>query len=224
MNWSDTKVKFEPWTGTQYKQGIEGQRVLVLGESHYHSCDKDKECTDDISGESHHRNLTRDVVEHWKDKSHKSSVSYKIPKLFRKSKSEFWDSVIFYNYLQEFAGPGAGHRPKAKQWDDKDSAAAFQSVLDTYNPDRILVLGKDTWTYLPSNEAALFRTPIPEPRLQLQNNIGSRNAGDEVAYWYSSRFGNLALAMPVVHPSAIFSAPDWFSSIDLWLKLSLPSA
>jgi hypothetical protein len=120
-------------------------------------------------------------------------------------------------------GPAAGHRPKEKHWADQNSAKAFQSVLDAFNPDRILVLGKDTWTNMPSSPATLFRAPIPEDRLQLQNNIGSRNEVDGVAYWYRSCSGKLALAMPLVHPRAVgFSPADWSTSIDLWMKLSQP--
>jgi hypothetical protein len=224
MEWIYTTVQFEPWRGTKYETGITGHRILVLGESHYHSCNGEEGCSDEISRDGHHRNLTFDVVNWWIDNPHRSPLSYRVPELFQMTKAEFWDSVAFYNYLQTFAGPVARHRPKEEQWADDNSAKAFQSVLDSIQPDRILVLGKDTWTNLPSSQTTLFCAPIPENRLQLQNNVGSRNAADEIAYWYGASSGNMALAMPIVHPSAFgFSSADWIPSIDLWLRLSPPS-
>jgi hypothetical protein len=224
MEWIDTKVQFEPWCGDQYEAGISGLRVLILGESHYHLCDEDKECDEEETRVLRHRSLTRDTVKFWKDHPHSSPVSYRVPGLFGMNKDRFWNSVIFYNYLQTFAGPGAKHRPKEEQWDD-GSAEAFQSVLDTFQPDRILVLGMDTWRNLPSDPRILFRAPVPEARLQVQNNIGRKNAVDAMAYWYSSRSGKLALAMPVYHPSAvIFSSVDWTSYIDDWMKITLSIA
>jgi hypothetical protein len=56
--------------------------VLILGESHYHSCEKDPNCTDEVGRNIRHRNLTRDMVDHWKDHSHSSPVSHRISARF----------------------------------------------------------------------------------------------------------------------------------------------
>jgi hypothetical protein len=222
MDWTKTKVEFAPWCGKVYQKGISGQRVLILGESHYHSCEKDPNCTDEAGRNIRHRNLTHDMVDHWKDHSHSSPVSHRIPELFGMSKAEFWESVAFYNYLQTFAGSGARERPNDDQWNE-DSASAFQTVLDHLQPDRIMVLGKATWTNLPSSLTTLFAAPIPDDRLHIQNGIGFRNEADSVAYWYSSSSGKLALAMPIMHPSAVsFSGSDWKAYVDSWLKLNSP--
>src|SRR5258708_28815145 len=126
MDWTNTQVQFDPWCGNDYENGIAGQRVLILGESNYHSCDEDLECKDEANRSFRHRTLTHFTVEHWKDNSHSSPVSYRVPQLFGMSKAQFWQSVVFYNYLQTFVGPAAGQRPKENQWADQTSAKAFQ--------------------------------------------------------------------------------------------------
>ena len=214
-----------PCEGNKYASGIAKQRVLVLGESHWHSCDKDERCRNEAARDLHHRCLTIDVVTHWKDKPHSSPVSHRVPALFGMPKNDFWDRVVFYNYLQTFAGPRARDRPKSEQWNDPNSAKAFQTVLDYFEPNRILVLGKDTWTNLPSDPRTLIRAPIPEPGLRLQHGSGNRNAVDEVAYWYLSRYGTLALAMPIMHPSSPrFPSHNWASTIDPWMSFSFKPA
>ncbi len=145
MDWTNSKVSFEPWQGSEYRAGIAGRRVLILGESHWHSCDVDPKCADENARADHHRSLTFTTVNLWKDHGHSSPVSRLVPRLFGMTKPDFWQHVVFYNYLQTFAGPGARCRPKEEQWTD-DSAEASQTVLDRFEPDRILVLGKDTWT------------------------------------------------------------------------------
>ncbi len=220
MAWKDTKVAFEPWVGVNYKLGIAGKKVLVLGESHYHDCEKDENCKNKANRNARHRNLTTGVVDSWKDKPHRSPVSHRVPQLFAIEKAEFWSRVAFYNYLQTFAGARPRHSPADVNWNDSDSAEAFQSVLDCLQPDRVLVLGKNTWTNLPIDPNILSSSPIPEERIKLQNSRVTWYGDDSIAYWYASRSGKLALAMPIMHPSAPgFSPEGWIPSVSLWLNL-----
>ena len=211
---------FEPWVGPKYNAGIGGHKVMILGESHWHDCQEDENCQDAESAAERHRTLTMATVEHWKDNPHSSPVSHAVPKLFGLQKAEFWESVVFYNYLQTFAGTGAKQRPTAEQWDAPDSAVAFQQVLDQFEPDRILVLGKQTWQNMPSNTELLHQAPLPEQRLRLRNNIGDHSPGDEVGYWYFTDKGKRALTMPIIHPAAVgFRTSDWTQSISDWMQM-----
>jgi hypothetical protein len=159
------------------------------------------------------------MVKSWKDQPSRIPISSRLPKLFKLNKSEFWGSVVFYNYLQSFAGTGARQRPKKEQWTAEESAEAFQDILDCFEPDRVLVLGKDLWTNLPSNPRILARAPQRESKLPVANNIGGRNKVDEVCYWYITRSGKPALAMPIMHPSAPgFRHAIWIEPVTDWMN------
>jgi hypothetical protein len=213
---------FEPWCGDEYKSGIEGRRVLILGESHYHNCDNDPPCREaetETDRELRHRNLTREVVEWWKDNPHPSPLSYRVPELFGIEKPKFWNKVVFYNYVQAFVGCAARVRPTEEMWADEGNAKEFQVVLDCFEPDRILVLGKKLWTNLPSSPALLEESPREERGLLVSNNVGSYNDVDRFCYWYVAHSGKSALAMPIMHPSAPrFELAKWKRPVADWLS------
>jgi hypothetical protein len=217
-----SKIVFQPWPGKDYKAGIAGHRVLILGESHHHDCTKDCECKKEVSNDNRdtrHRMLTRIVVESWIDGSRRSPVSYRVPELFNIEQKDFWSRVVFYNFLQSFAGPKARVRPSEKQWTETNNAEAFQKILDHFLPDRILVLGKKLWTNLPSKNPPLFKNPVEETGLSVSNDIGSYNDADRNCYWYYARSGHKALAMPIMHPAAIrYSRVQWTEPLAKWLS------
>ncbi|MGI4827698.1 MAG: hypothetical protein ACRYFU_05845 [Janthinobacterium lividum] len=139
-------------------------------------------------------------------------------------KTEFWNRVAFCNFLQSFAGEHARERPSAQQWDDVRSHRALQSVLDCLQPDRILVLGKKTWAYLPSSTDTLLRAPSPEPRLPIAEVFGQAHKVDRTAFWYSFRPDGAALAMPIVHPSSWgFAVADWQPTVERWMEFEQTS-
>lgn len=222
----DSKIIFRPWLGIDNVYKGEKQKLLILGESHYHDCKKDHECcesTSDTDRNQLHRNLTISTVKSWIGGSRRSRLSYSVPKLFDCKPNDFWAKVIFYNYLQDFAGPTGRDRPSEKLWADHDSAnaGAFQQVLDKHEPDRILVLGKKLWMNLPSKVPPLVYAPEPEARLPLSGDVRSYHPDDRFCYWYGTRRGKRALAMPIMHPAAIqFSSDEWIEPIANWLSFS----
>lgn len=221
MSNQTSDIVFEPWIGERYAAGIRGKRVLILGESHYHSCEHDEDCQDVVTQEGHHRDLTCSVVSYWKDNPHSSPVSSRTSALFDMGKAEFWASVAFYNYLQSFAGEKARIRPKAEQWDELASQHAFQEVLDKLRPDRILVLGKSTWACLPSSTDVLAAAPVPENALPVADMLGATHEVDRTAYWYTWRPNGKALAFPVRHPSEFgFPPQEWKAAIHSWMTFS----
>ena len=220
MKWRDTKVMFEPWLGNEYDSGIVGRRVLILGESHYHDCADDSVCKDCAKRDDYHRRLTPTVVNGWCEGDRRSPLSYRVPGLFGLEPREFWRKVVFYNYVQGIVAKKPRVRQKDELWTEKNNAEAFQTILDCYRPQRILVLGKKLWTNLPSDEGPLNgKPPRPEYNLTVSNNIGSYNKVDECCYWYESRSGIPALAMPIMHPSAPrFQLDQWRQPVAGWLN------
>jgi hypothetical protein len=216
-----SSVRFQPWQGKGYRDGIAGKRILVLGESHYHSCDTPGDSCNGLSPEdqdARHLRLTMSEVKYWKDNPHSTPLSTAVPKLFEMTKSEFWERVAFYNYVQTFSS-AARVRPSSEAWSDDIAVASFQEVLDALEPDRILVLGKDLWCSLPSDDRLLACRPRAEENLPLLEKIGNRNPVDGVGYWYGCRSGSFALAMPIFHPASWgFRAEEWRPEVQKWIS------
>ena len=219
LRWPTTA--FSPWIGHAYIKGIQRKKILILGESHYHDCTKDANCNTPEGALENHQNLTYSAVARWKNQSHSSPLSWKVPALFNfkfQEKEKFWDSVAFYNFMQTGAGASAQCKRRKDIWNENNSVASFQAVLDVLLPDLVLVLGKGNWLNLPSNERMLRAKPRPESELQLLAKIGNKDSGDTVAYWYRHKAGD-ALFAPVFHPaSAAFRVTEWEPEVRKFLK------
>lgn len=91
---------FDPWVGIRYEaEGLNGARLLILGESHY-------------SAEVERRTFTREMI---RDLGQKQSrfrfyattqrlVSGGRSRLSDAARVTFWEQVAFYNYIQSFPG------------------------------------------------------------------------------------------------------------------------
>ena len=150
-------VFFEPFVGEQYDKGYLGKKILVLGDSHYcndmqekpkcveaGACTKLPECNE----------FTVNFVNYFLE--YKEGVSNfgtgmnsytKFTNVFLKNKGEpvsnkevleFWNSIIFYNYVQT-ALEKSRKNPIKKEYDD--SQDAFFEVLEEFKPDLVIVWG-----------------------------------------------------------------------------------
>ena len=132
-------VVFQPWVGKNYHEGINGKRVLILGESQY--SDKSKvDC----------ENFTIDLVESYINFAAEGGESKKwmptwtkYAKIWReyselKSKSDFWRSVVYYNYCQKFVTK-TRKPPNRENWES--GKQAFIDVLEKYKPDVVFGWG-----------------------------------------------------------------------------------
>ena len=136
---------FRPWIGEYYQQNMWGRRVLVLGESHYQWDENQPidnwptltiECVKEtIAGEYTGRFWTNIAVAFLNPPSHH------LPSLAEKG--EFWRTVAFYNYIQQGVGFGPYPNPTPRMW--TESLPAFQSLLNTLQPELVIVLGRQNW-------------------------------------------------------------------------------
>jgi hypothetical protein len=145
---SDCDRKFDPWVGEKYEEGIRnGVRLLVLGESHYGTSGDDDAA------------FTQHVVENFgKEKRH--AFFTKTAKLVLgmgtgehlsdEKRRRFWDSVAFYNYVQEYAGETPDGNVTGEMWER--AKEPFLDVLGQLDPDALLVLGKQLGSKLPNLE------------------------------------------------------------------------
>lgn len=135
-------VHFRPWIGGDFATGgIFDLKVMILGESHY--------VWEDLPPP---RIETQRIIERIARSDYESRFHPNVEiavlgaKQFADDRRCFWNSVLFYNYLQEPL-PNSRQPPAAASW--QAAEPAFREVLERHAPQVILVLGKRLWGCLP---------------------------------------------------------------------------
>jgi hypothetical protein len=139
----DSTRTFDPWIGSRYTtDGIRGVRLLILGESHY-----------GFPGEMR-PTFTADVVRAL-GQQHRFRFFTVIQRLVtggsgwlsNDDRSEFWERVAFYNYIQSFPGTRPRWRPTPEMW--LAAREPFLQTLSELSPQLLLVLGLELHRNLP---------------------------------------------------------------------------
>jgi len=149
---------FDPWIGSRYKtDGIRGIRLLILGEAHYGT------------GQDEHRRMhTTEIVrmlgQQGRFRFH--TVTQRLVSggrgwLSDKERTEFWERVAFYNYIQSFPGPRARWRPTPEMW--LAAQQPFLQTLQEVNPGLVLVLGHELRRNLPQVPAGIDLCAVQHP-------------------------------------------------------------
>jgi hypothetical protein len=127
------------WTGANYEVGgYQGRRLFLLGESAYGvrtwtPAEQNDFIRANISGECNHHFYTKVY------NTFSSVTKWVSPQSFR----DFWNGIVFYNYIQETVGDRPKCRPTKEMWVRwKDPCI---QTIEAQNPKRILVLGKQLW-------------------------------------------------------------------------------
>ena len=199
-----TNIFFDPWIGENYgtDKAMFSKKILVLGNSHY--CG---ECDDCGKRDLHSKcaDFTKNVINDYLNPSHvaswKKTFSTFINSMFGRLTSEqerkdFFDSVVFYNYLQVSAGEDAystGNYNFAKN----RHLNAFYEVLNNVGPDVVVSWGSKVWDALPDN----------------WNNYGETDKGNGIRIgnqlfknYYTYPYNNRKiLLIGVRHPSVGYS-------------------
>ncbi len=141
-----SKVNFLPWVGEKYdSNGIFGKKIMILGQSHYGHCSEEE------------RMFTNNVLSGYLNSGESVSSELRTFKVFERSlygketnlndRRSIWESLIFYNYVQNSVGDSAGVAPKKKDYIESEDA--FFQVLEKYRPEYVIVWGTSTWYNLP---------------------------------------------------------------------------
>lgn len=195
-----SNVNFNPWVGENYSTGgIFSKKILVLGESHY--CPKELSAQGRCAGGCFRKNMLTGCFSQTIDNVDAAVNYYKgCPYqqtflcferavmgrvLSEEERKEFWNSVMFYNYVQ-FALPAARTAPSSEQM--QTSEEAFREILENHQPDYIIVWGKRLYKALPDWGGY-------EEKLILDN-------GDYAPIWHYSINGKDIPAIRVYHPSS----------------------
>ena len=194
-------VRFAPWVGSAYTMGIEGKRMMALGESHYcaNPCDADSGMTNRII-----RLLFEPDREHegFMNTYTKFERALAGKPLSLAEKEQWWNRILFYNYVQS---PISGPRKEPTRQEFADSEAAFFEVLETYRPDGVLVWGKRLYDNLPKRGRQLDDLILPD--------------GDSIETWaYDLHDGHTVRLLPITHPSAAFTTGYWHVAISTFIR------
>ncbi len=156
-NTNNSHVRFYPWIGTRYEDGLEGGiKVLILGESHYcddtpggqkqkHDCPMDSHhycdlCYMDIECHFKTQDTIRELFRGSACKAQRVFASRVKGKLLsREEENDFWNRVALYEYIQYSQ---TGPRVPLNHGDRSVNKDAFLEVLDYLKPDKIIIWGK----------------------------------------------------------------------------------
>ena len=200
-------VNFRPRVGENYSsEGFNGNRILVLGESHY--CKKELSPNGICFPLCKKENMKSDCFSQTQDVLDYFVYSYNGEKylqtflcferavlgkeLSQKERERFWNSVIFYNYIQ-YSQKGPRQHLQQDTWEQ--SELAFKEVLEFYMPDCIIVWGARLYNYVLPN----------------WDRVGSKlyiNDTESTDIWTYTINGKKIPAMKVHHPSTP-TGKDW---------------
>ncbi len=194
-------VKFLPWVGKQYEEGISGHRIMVLGESHH--CASAADAVPEIT-----RSIIQDYLdpnsehEGYKNTYTKFERALAGKVLTCDEEWSLWGHILFYNYVQS---PISKARKAPTLQEFCSSEAALFEVLETYRPDRVIVCGKRLYNNLPQCGRQLADLQLP--------------GGDGVETWgYTLSSGKLIQLLPIYHPSAGFSWMYWHEVMQAFIN------
>lgn len=188
-------VFFEPRVGANYEsKGFNGIKLLILGESHYCG-DRCEDCGDlnNIRCKKFTDNQFKKFFNNkkgigefngWMKTYTRFSNILHDKHLNVDELEDFWNSVIFYNYVQSSAEE-MGVSPSKEQFDN--SLDAFIEVLEEFKPDFIIVWGVRLW-----NVITLFGRKSEESILDNGNG----------PFYYFKTGGKEIPAYSIYHPSS----------------------
>jgi hypothetical protein len=190
---------FSPWKGDIY--GSKDVRLLILGESH-HGTNPTPDWTVNVV----RRYIANKETESWFPTFTKIGQVVTGRKRSEIDRSQFWNSIAFYNYVQEVvAGFARGPRPTPEMF--TRSQPAFQEVISELRPTHILALGMHLWRNMP-------------PSSNAHGVLACEGKSSDCRHYASRDSSHHALAIGIKHPSAGFSAPAWHPLVAKFLSLT----
>jgi hypothetical protein len=199
-------VQFSPAVGRNYQDSKFGLKLMILGESHYR--------WDGMPTDSSQTTLAS-ISQGFTCRAFWTQLA----KLFDQS-DYVWEHALFYNYVQHLLDEPR-QRPSAGMWKSFATVEGFKEVLRRYEPDRILVVGKDTWRKMPGDREIPQGKPVEETRFKLPDQfISLSEPSERCAYWYPTGNGKFALAAPIFHPRYPkgFHDPETIKAVKLLLE------
>lgn len=128
------KVEHKPFKGGDYEQGINGKRIAVVGYSFWH--DGEYPDSEDWGAFT----LSKVLSGAWKPRFYstiRNSFGFN-------NHTEFWNRVLFFNYVPTMIGTGAERFATATDEEATVANARFSRIIDEHRPDLVFVFTKKT--------------------------------------------------------------------------------
>jgi hypothetical protein len=181
----DRMISHNAWVRRrEFQDGINGQRIAIIGHSHHDDPNGSNEPDDDANTE---RTLEHMLSGHpdWQFRFFDRVLAF----FDYNTHAEFWPRVLFMNFLpQRVAGIYDNGTPDQQQ----RGRDRFLKVMAEHKPDKIFVFSKKAWSQLP---ASLDRGP--------DNEYGEYPLGTAFPQisWCRYRFDNeISYAYGLKHP------------------------
>jgi hypothetical protein len=174
-------IEHLPWRGKHYSTGITGQRIAIVGHSHW-GYDDDP----DQNGFTQ-----RTVCRHISGRERNSFFTC-IRNYFGFESDEFWHHVVFFNYLPESVGEGDKKYRRGGRDQIERAQARFLRIIGEYRPSKVLVFsntpGKGWQTLPPTDEERSSNAPLQTLGPEFPSfDWGTYRIGDHVAMAFGLR-------------------------------------
>ncbi|SNR52796.1 hypothetical protein [Hymenobacter mucosus] len=209
------QLYWRPWVGTNYAGLPREQRLLILGESHYHWKHK-SETAEQVSRYLAGREFTRYFVF---DHGYISPVK---PTRFttaltralygrqhtREQKQRLWSSVAYFNRVQR---PMASAHTRPTEQDYKVAWDTFFAVLNVLQPGYCLFAGVEICGYMEEMQAAARRHGYTIDGSERRPAIGKTTPRLATV---TNAAGESTRLLFIRHPSSFFSWQKWGNFVD----------
>lgn len=138
-------LKWTPFVGNKYNDGVSGKRVLLVGESHYH--ENNKQSIDKHNEKDFTKIIVNELAinrHYWSTKMF-SNLHRAIIGNDAFDAKAFWNSLAFYNFVQRAMVTKKG-RPN--KMDFLNGWNCFFEVADKLKPDICIFIGTSSSNYL----------------------------------------------------------------------------
>ena len=123
-------IEHEPWIGSLYREGIDGQRLAIVGHSHWGDVDSDQATV---------MCLSKIVSGEWRIRFFTLIRNY----FGFNDHSAFWHRVIFFNYLPTYVGAEDNRYGRGNEDQIARAQQRFLGLLANYLPDKVFVFSND---------------------------------------------------------------------------------
>lgn len=183
-----TNLFFTPWVGEDYKKGINGKRILVLGASHY--CNHNGDCPffNDCTKNSRNYdtkcpfyegmrlsdttiNEVDDFLKGGVNDAYANFIDFIVNEMeLTTDKVSFWNAIVFANYVQHFL---PHWKTEAKDIYPQDYEA-FKEIVQLHKPDIIIVWGTPVGNELKKKGQIATHLPKADDNYLFKQQIGVR--------------------------------------------------
>jgi hypothetical protein len=201
-------VKILPVKGKKYETGyINGKKLLLCLESAYHP---NKEQITAKELKTLNQDNLDDLLVHGFDKRTYKNMSWAMEGrlIYDEEQVQFWDKVLFYNFIQCLPGKESSDNPTDEMFEE--GIIPFKEVLEEYKPDIVGVFSKAVWSWLPND---MFLKDTVEVK-------SLSNYTDSTVYRISTSSNSYALSFGTRHPSGRYSWEKAHEDIKKILKLA----